>query len=320
MSTNCSSTILKITQHFSNFSSSKKTIITIGTFDGVHMGHQQIIAQLIEASKKKNETSVILTFFPHPRMVLQKESGIKLINTLDEKSELLAKLCVDELIIHPFDKEFSRLSAFEFVRDILVNQLNISKLIIGYDHHFGKNREGNFEQLQEYGRIFDFELEEIPAQNLNKVSISSTKIRNALLEGDMKRANSYLGYYFMLSGKVTSGEKIGSAIGFPTANINIEESYKLIPKKGAYLVKSELDGQIYFGMMNIGNRPTVNGIERTIEVNFFNFVGDLYDCFISVELLQFLRAEQKFKSVEHLQKQLHIDREHAKTLIHDYKL
>lgn len=299
---------MDITHNFFNFFSKKKTIITIGTFDGVHIGHQKIISQLLEASKKQNEVSVILTFFPHPRMVLQKDHEVKMINTLNEKSQLLENLGLDELIIHPFDKDFSRLTAFEFVRNVLVNQLNISKLIIGYDHHFGKNREGNFEQLQEYGAMFDFELEEIPAQNLNDVTISSTKIRKALLNGDIEKANNYLGYHFMLTGVVVKGKSLGSTIGFPTANINIEESYKLIPKPGVYAIKTTINDVRYNGMLNIGNRPTVEGKHQTIEVNFFDFNADLYGKTIQIELLKFIRDEQKFDSLEDLKIQLQKDK------------
>ena len=302
---------MKITHSYLNFSTSKKTIVTIGTFDGVHIGHQKIINQLLKASKKKNEISVLLTFFPHPRMVLQKDSELKLINTIDEKSHLLEKLGLDELIIHPFDKEFSRLSAFEFVRDVLVGKLNISKLIIGYDHHFGKNREGSFEQLQEYGTMFGFELEEIPAQNLNDIAISSTKIRNALNEGKIEKTNNYLGYNFMLSGTVITGRNLGSKIGFPTANISIKEPYKLIPKTGVYVIKSTINSKTYYGMMNIGNRPTINGKYQTIEVNFFELNENLYTKKITVELLKFLRDEKKFDSIDNLQHQLHIDKRNS---------
>lgn len=231
-----------------------------------------------------------------------------MINTLNEKSQLLENLGLDELIIHPFDKDFSRLTAFEFVRNVLVNQLNISKLIIGYDHHFGKNREGNFEQLQEYGAMFDFELEEIPAQNLNDVTISSTKIRKALLNGDIEKANNYLGYHFMLTGVVVKGKSLGSTIGFPTANINIEESYKLIPKPGVYAIKTTINDVRYNGMLNIGNRPTVEGKHQTIEVNFFDFNADLYGKTIQIELLKFIRDEQKFDSLEDLKIQLQKDK------------
>ena len=308
---------MKITHGFSNFSSIKKTIITIGTFDGVHLGHQKVIKQLLNSSKKEDEVSLLLTFFPHPRMVLQKNSSLKLINTIEEKSDLLKNLGLDELIIHPFDQEFSRLTAYEFVRNVLVNKLNISKLIIGYDHHFGKNREGNFEQLQEYGEIFGFEVEEISVKNLNDISISSTKIRKALNEGGINKANNYLGYNFMLSGEVVRGNNLGEKIGFPTANINIEETYKLIPKAGVYIVKSIIKGVLYYGMMNIGNRPTINGKHQTIEVNFFDLEDDLYGKTIKVELLQFLRDEQKFASIDHLRTQLYQDKKTAKNIILD---
>lgn len=306
---------MKVTHDYSQFSSPKKTIVTIGTFDGVHIGHQKIISQLLNASKNKNETSVLLTFFPHPRMVLQKDSNIKLINTIDEKINLLEKIGLEELIIHPFNREFSRLTALEFVRDILVHKLNISKLIIGYDHHFGKNREGNFEQLLEYGGMFDFEVEEIPAQNINDISVSSSKIRNALIDGDIERANKYLDYNFMLSGKVVAGNNLGSKINFPTANIHIEQDYKLIPKNGVYIVKSIILSVAYFGMLNIGNRPTIDGKQQTIEVHFFNFDKNIYEENIQIELLKFIRDEEKFESIEALKNQLIEDEITIKNII-----
>jgi riboflavin kinase/FMN adenylyltransferase len=306
---------VKVTHDYSQFSSPKKTIVTIGTFDGVHIGHQKIISQLLNASKNKNETSVLLTFFPHPRMVLQKDSNIKLINTIDEKINLLEKIGLEELIIHPFNREFSRLTALEFVRDILVHKLNISKLIIGYDHHFGKNREGNFEQLLEYGGMFDFEVEEIPAQNINDISVSSSKIRTALIDGDIERANKYLDYNFMLSGKVVAGNNLGSKINFPTANIHIEQDYKLIPKNGVYIVKSIIFSVAYFGMLNIGNRPTIDGKQQTIEVHFFNFDKNIYEENIQIELLKFIRDEEKFESIEALKNQLIEDEITIKNII-----
>jgi riboflavin kinase/FMN adenylyltransferase len=306
---------VKVTHDYSQFSSTKKTIVTIGTFDGVHIGHQKIISQLLNASKNKNETSVLLTFFPHPRMVLQKDSNIKLINTIDEKINLLEKIGLEELIIHPFNREFSRLTALEFVRDILVHKLNISKLIIGYDHHFGKNREGNFEQLLEYGGMFDFEVEEILAQNINDISVSSSKIRTALINGDIERANKYLDYNFMLSGKVVAGNNLGSKINFPTANIHIEQDYKLIPKNGVYIVKSIILSVAYFGMLNIGNRPTIDGKQQTIEVHFFNFDKNIYEENIQIELLKFIRDEEKFESIEALKNQLIEDEITIKNII-----
>ncbi|CAM1345425.1 bifunctional riboflavin kinase/FAD synthetase [Tenacibaculum amylolyticum] len=290
------------------FIPTQETYVTIGTFDGVHIGHQKIIKDLVAQAKAYNKKSVLLTFFPHPRMVLQKESSVRLINTIDERIQLLEKTGLDYLIIHPFSREFSRLTALDFVRDILVNQLKISKLIIGYDHHFGKNREGNIEQLTEYSHIYNFEVQEIPAQDIDNVSVSSTKIRNALKEGKLKTANDYLGYNFSIKGKVVDGKKIGNTIGFPTANIEIAEDYKIIPKAGVYVVKAIIAEQSYFGMMNIGNRPTLNGDSQTIEVNFFDYSGDLYGTYINVELLYFLREEQKFDSIEALTNQLKADK------------
>lgn len=306
---------MKIIHAISNFSSEDKTFVTIGTFDGVHFGHQQIIKKLVNEAKKEGGKSVLLTFFPHPRMVLQKDSSLELINTIDERSELLEKTGLDYLIIHPFSKEFSRLSALSFVRDVLVNQLNTSKLIIGYDHHFGKNREGNIEQLSEYSELYNFCVEEIPAQDIDEVSISSTKIRKAFANGHLKTANNYLGYNFMLTGTVVNGKQLGGKIGFPTANIDIKETYKLIPKTGVYVVKSEINKKVIFGMMNIGNRPTLNGKHQTIEVHFFDFNQNVYHQKITIETLYFLREEQKFDSVKILIHQLKKDEKIARTYI-----
>ena len=306
---------MKIVQNTSNFSDKEKTYVTIGTFDGVHFGHQKIIEKLIDEAKKAGKKSVVLTFFPHPRMVLQKDVSLELINTIEERATLLEKTGLDYLIIHPFSKEFSRMTALEFVRDILVNQLNISKLIIGYDHHFGKNREGNITQLTEYSHLYDFEVEEIPAQDIDDVSVSSTKIRRALATGNLKTANNFLGYNFMLNGNVVNGKKLGGKIGYPTANIDIKESYKLIPKTGVYIVKSAIDEKTIFGIMNIGNRPTVNGNHQTIEVHFFDFNQNLYDRNLTIELIYFLRDEEKFDSVEILIQQLKKDEKTARDYI-----
>ncbi len=283
-------------------------MVTIGTFDGVHIGHQKIIERLVQEAKSSGKKSVLLTFFPHPRMVLQKDMSIKLINTIDERATYLEKLGLDYLIIHPFSKEFSRLTALDFVRDILVNQLNTAKLIIGYDHHFGKNREGNIEQLTEYSHLYDFTVEEIPAQDIDAVSVSSTKIRKALANGHLKTANDYLGYNFSLTGKVVNGKQLGGKIGFPTANIDVAENYKLIPKTGVYVVKSMINGITVYGMMNIGYRPTVDGEHQTIEVHFFDFDQNLYDQKLTIELLYFLRNEQKFDAVPDLISQLKKDK------------
>jgi len=302
---------LKIIQTISNFNSLEKTVVTIGTFDGIHIGHQKILKDLIETAKKENKKSVLLTFFPHPRMVLQKEVTIQLLNTIEEKSSLLEKMGLDYLIIHPFSKEFSRLTALDFVRDILVNQLNTSRLIIGYDHHFGKNREGNIHQLKEYSSLYDFNVEEIPAQDIDNVSVSSTKIRNALQEGSLKTANNYLGYNYMLNGTVVNGKSLGGKIGFPTANLEVNETYKLIPKTGVYIIKTVIDSVLFYGMMNIGFRHTVSGKDQTIEAHLFNFNKDLYGKNLRLELLYFLREEKKFDSIDDLIVQLKLDKENS---------
>tara|TARA_B100000795_G_C22796511_1_gene439606 strand:+ start:343 stop:1278 length:936 start_codon:yes stop_codon:yes gene_type:complete len=302
---------LKIIRSIIGFNSKEKTIVTIGTFDGIHIGHQKILKDLIKTAKTEGKKSVLLTFFPHPRMVLQKDSTILLLNTIQEKSCLLEKMGLDYLIIHPFNKEFSRLTALDFVRDVLVNKLNTSRLVIGYDHHFGKNREGNIHQLREYSLLYDFDVEEIPAQDIDDVSVSSTKIRIALKEGRLKTANNYLGYNYMLNGTIVNGKKLGGKIGFPTANLDIEESYKLIPKKGVYVIKTVFDGLLFTGMMNIGFNPTVSGKHQTIEAHLFNFDKNLYGKKMSVELLCFLREEQKFNSVEDLIIQLNLDKVNA---------
>lgn len=299
----------------SNFFSQEKTYVTIGTFDGVHFGHQKILEKLISEAKRAGKKSVLLTFFPHPRMVLQKEASIELINTIEERTALLKKTGLDYLIIHPFSKEFAKTTALSFVKDILIQQLNISKLIIGYDHHFGKNREGNIAQLTAYSHTYNFKVEEIPVQDIDEVSVSSTKIRKALMLGNLKTATNFLGYHFMLTGVVVNGKKLGGKIGFPTANIQVKESYKLIPKTGVYVVQSSIKNKIVFGMMNIGNRPTVNGNHQTIEVHFFDFNNNLYGDSLTIELLYFLREEHKFNSIESLILQLKKDEEMARTYI-----
>tara|TARA_B100000795_G_scaffold110578_1_gene81715 strand:+ start:147 stop:1079 length:933 start_codon:yes stop_codon:yes gene_type:complete len=306
---------LKIVKNIANFSTNEKTFVTIGTFDGVHFGHQKILEKLVSEAKEAGKKAILLTFFPHPRMILQKNATIELLNTIDERAALLKKTGLDYLIIHPFDKAFSKTTALEFVREILVNTFNISKLIIGYDHHFGKNREGNIKQLTAYSHLYDFVVEEIPAQDIDDVSVSSTKIRRALANGNLKTANNYLGYNFMLNGFVVNGKKIGGTIGYPTANIDIKEDYKLIPKVGVYVVKSFLANKTVYGMMNIGNRPTVNGKHQTIEVHFFDFEGDLYGENLKIELIYFLRDEHKFDSLDSLILQLKEDEQTSRNYI-----
>ena len=238
---------MNIYTHTSNYPK-QKSVITIGTFDGVHIGHRKILEKITHSAKDLNCESIVLTFFPHPRMVLQENSSIKLLNTMEEKGKLLQKIGVDNLIIHPFDKEFSQLSAEEFVKKVLVEQLQIQKIIIGYDHRFGRNRTADINDLIVFGEKYDFEVEQISAQEIDDIAISSTKIRTALSEGTISLANEYLGYNYFFSGTVIKGNQLGRTIGFPTANIQIKEDYKLIPKNGVYIVKSYLQEELIYGI------------------------------------------------------------------------
>ena len=302
-------------QSISNYDKKHPTAITIGTFDGVHIGHRKILERLINDAKKTGLRSTVLTFFPHPRMVLQKDTEIRLLNTIQEKIKILDRIGLDYLIIHPFTLEFSRLSSTEFVRDILVNELKVKKIIIGYDHRFGRNRNANIQDLIAFGNTLNFEVEEIAAQEIDDVSVSSTKIRNAIMDGDMKTANAYLGYNYMLTGEVKKGKGLGRQLNFPTANLFIKEKYKLIPKNGVYVVKSILNDQIYYGMMNIGFNPTVDGTSKSIEIHFFEFKSDIYGANIQVDILQRIRDEHKFNSLEELKTQLLKDKETSMAII-----
>ena len=299
----------------SEFNSTKKTIVTIGTFDGVHIGHQKIIEKLIQETKKADCESLILTFFPHPRMVLNGSSSIKLLNTINEKSSLLEKMGLDNLVIHPFDKKFSNLTAEEFVKTILVDSFNLKKIIIGYDHRFGNNRAANIDDLISFGKKYDFEVEQISAQEIDSVSVSSTKIRDAITDGNMTVANEFLGYDYILSGKIITGKQLGRTIGFPTANIKIEENYKLSPRNGVYIVKSHLQEKTVFGIMNIGLNPTVNGEDLSIEVHFLDFDADLYNKNITVSVIARIRDEQKFTSIDLLKAQIQEDKNYAISFI-----
>ena len=283
-----------------SFSSERQTVVTIGTFDGVHAGHRKIIDRLVNSAHANNLDSVVLTFFPHPRMVLQKESNIKLINTIEERKQLLDQTGIDHLVIHPFTRQFSRLTALEFVRDFLVNKLKAKKIIIGYDHRFGRNRTADIDDLKQFGKDFGFEVEEISQQDVEQVAVSSTKIRKALIEGRVEQANIYLQSEFTLKGIIVRGRGIGKGLGYPTANMEIPEDYKLIPKNGVYVVRSVLDGRTIFGMMNIGTNPTVGGKEQTIETYFFDLEKDLYGKEFTIEMLVRIRDEKKFNSVEEL--------------------
>ncbi len=302
---------MKTYSSISEFSTSKKTVVTIGTFDGVHMGHRKILDKVITEADLRNEESVVLTFYPHPRFILNENSDLKLLNTIEEKTELLSKTGLDALIIHPFSKEFANLSAEEFVKNILVDQLHISKIIIGYDHKFGKNRTADIHDLIQFGAKYNFEVEQITAQELDEIAVSSTKIRIALGEGNITLANNYLGYPYSLSGKVIHGNQIGRTIGFPTANIQMADTFKLIPKKGVYVVRCLIKDQLVKGVMNIGNRPTVDGTSLSIEVHLLDFDATLYGFEISVYLLDFIRKEQKFENLEALTSQIEDDKKKA---------
>lgn len=300
-----------------NFSINSSTILTLGTFDGVHKGHQKILKKLKTEAKKDNLKSVVLTFFPHPRTVLNPDFPLKLINTIEERSNLFEKSGIDILITHPFDKNFSELSPDEFVKNILVDKLNIKKILIGYDHRFGKNRTAGIMDLKSFGLKYNFQVIEISVEEQNKVSISSTKIRNSVEKGNLSKAKSYLGYDFSLKGKVIKGNAIGRTLGFPTANLNIEEDYKLIPKKGVYLISTQLDNKVVFGMMNIGVKPTLDLKKETIEVNLFNWNKNLYGKVIKVFVMEYLRGEKKFDSLNDLKNQIELDEKTCAKLIEE---
>ena len=291
-------------------------VITIGTFDGVHLGHQKIISQINEEAKAIGGESVLFSFFPHPRMVLYPDShGLKLIQTQDEKLKKLEVLGLHNLIEFPFTYEFSRLTALEFVRDILFNKLNVKRLVIGYDHQFGKNREGTIAFLQSVAVTYDFEVIQIPAEVINDINISSTKIRTAIKQGDMLSANAFLGDAFNLQGVVVEGNRLGRTIGFPTANIGQISNIKLLPARGVYAVQVILEGKRYNGMVNLGFRPTVvtEGME-IVEVHIFDFNEDIYGKVLILNFYQRIREEKKFDNLEQLKQQLMSDEKEIRTL------
>ncbi|WP_211161641.1 bifunctional riboflavin kinase/FAD synthetase [Flavobacterium solisilvae] len=293
-----------------SFTAKKKTIVTIGTFDGVHVGHKKILEKIIQNTNNSDYESLVLTFFPHPRTVLQTATEMKQLNTIDEKSNLIEKAGIDNLVIHPFDKEFASLSAEEFVKKVLVDIFNIQKIVIGYDHRFGKNRTADINDLIAFGNQYNFEVEQISAEELNEVAVSSTKIRNALTDGNIELANSFLGYNYAITGMVVQGKQLGRTIGFPTANISINEDYKLIPNSGVYVVECKIDNQSYFGMMNIGTNPTVENTnqKQKLEVNIFDFDQDVYGKSINISFLKRIRSEQKFDSLDALKAQIANDK------------
>ena len=297
------------------FTSEKSTVITIGTFDGVHLGHQKIIKRVVETAHKNGLLATVFTFFPHPRMIVQHDQQLKLIHTLTEKKQFLQSLGVDLLIVQPFNEAFANLSAEAFVSELLVKHLRVQKVIIGYDHHFGKNRTANIDNMRLFGEQYGFSVEEIPVQEVDEVSVSSTKIRQALNEGRVEIAEHYLGVPYSFIGKVVHGLKLGRTIGFPTANLQVEASYKLIPKDGVYVVYSLIEGRKVYGMMSIGKNPTIQGKGASIEVYFFDFNQDLYGQDLTIYFVKYLREERKFSSVSLLKKQIQDDETAARKAI-----
>jgi riboflavin kinase / FMN adenylyltransferase len=307
---------MKVYNHIDEFTAVKNAVVTIGTFDGVHIGHRKIISGIKEIADSIGGETVILTFFPHPRMILQPEDeSLKLITTIAEKAELMEELGVDHLIITPFSRDFSNQTAESYIRDVLVNKIGTKKIVIGYDHRFGKDRQGGLEDLQRLGPVYGFDVVEIPEQDINEVAISSTRIRNALLNGEIELANSFLGYPFFITGTVIRGDQIGRQLGYPTANIVVEEKYKLIPADGIFAVTVTVAGNQYKGMAYIGSRPTVNGLTRNIEVNIFDFDQDIYNQAIRMEFLHYVRGDIKFASLDELKVQLAKDKEDVKALL-----
>lgn len=311
---------MKIYRNIEDFIPIDNAVVTIGTFDGVHIGHQKILNVLKNCAKEIHGETVLLTFFPHPRVVLNPgDENLRLINTIDEKIHRLAKSGIDHLIITPFTHEFSQQTPEEYIREILINKIGTKRIVIGYDHRFGKDRSGSFKDLLHFAPVFGYGVEEIAEQDINDVAVSSTKIREALIKGQVETANSYLGYPFELTGTVIKGNQIGRDIGFPTANIDIPETYKLIPAYGIYAVEVaivkpepansteytiEEDVFAYKGMGYIGTRPTVNGNTRSIEVNLIDFNEDLYGKTLRVKILHFIRHDIRYDTLEEMQKQI----------------
>ena len=297
------------------FTTQQPTVLTIGTFDGVHLGHQKIIERVVTTARQEGLLATIFTFFPHPRMVVQHDKSLKLIHTLEEKKQLLQQLGVDLLVVQPFNEAFAQLTAEEFVSTILVQHLNVKKVIIGYDHRFGRNRTANINDMRLFGEKYGFAVEEISVQEVDEVSVSSTKIREALNKGDVTTAEHYLGTPYSLTGTVVHGLKLGRTLGYPTANIQVTEDYKLIPKDGVYAVYSYIGERKVYGMMSIGKNPTIEGKGASIEVYFFDFNGDLYDRELTIYFVKYLREERKFSSVALLKKQLQDDETTARKAI-----
>lgn len=293
-------------------------VVTSGTFDGVHFGHQRILQRLEEITSKNGGESVLLTYWPHPRLVLFPDQELFLLTSIEEKIALLSKKNVDHLIIIPFTEKFSDLSSEEFIKDILVDKIGTKKLVIGYDHKFGKNRSGSFEELKKDGPIYGFEVEEIPKQMIENNAVSSTKIRKALTAGNIDIANEYLGRPFCIHGKVIQGDKIGRTLDFPTANIEVIFKHKLIPAEGIYAVKAYVENKCFKGMLNIGFRPTFGGTQKRVEVNIFDFNHNIYESEIMVEFYHKIRSEIKFQNVGALKAQLQNDKKEAIAILENH--
>jgi riboflavin kinase/FMN adenylyltransferase len=310
---------VKIFDSINKFPSNVKTIVTIGTFDGVHKGHIAIINRINDIAKKNNFESVLLTFYPHPRHVLYPDDqNLKLINTIEEKIDSLKLTGLDNLIIHKFDKAFSRLKSVNFIRDILVDKLNMRYMVVGFDHQFGKNREGTFEDLIQFSDLYDFKIEKIEAQLIEGVAISSTKIRKAIKTGQIEKVNSYLSSTYSITATVVKGNNIGASIGYPTANLDILNRWKIIPKKGVYFVSVLFRNRIYFGMLNLGSRPTISDSSFVIEVHLFDFNKQIYDDTLKVNFLKRIRDEKKFLDLSKLKLQLIKDENECRTLINKF--
>ncbi len=307
---------MNIYQNIDDFKGAGFGIITVGTFDGLHIGHQKIIRRMVELAEEHNGETVVVTFFPHPRLVLDEAShNLKFVTTENKKYELLETLGIDHLIIHPFTKEFAITPAEVFIRDFLVDKLHVKLLVVGYDHHFGRNREGNFDHLFKQGIHYGFTVEEIEAQYVDDIPVSSTQVRNALAEGNLRLANRMLGYEYSITGKVVEGNKIGRSIGYPTANIEVEDKYKLIAKEGVYACKVEIDEKLFKGMGNIGTRPTVARHDFTTEVHVFDFDKDIYGKTITIYFIDRIRDERKFENMDKLKEQLGKDKLTVKKIL-----
>ena len=301
---------MRIYHHIDEFTAVKNAVVTIGTFDGVHIGHRKIISGIKELADSIDGETVILTFFPHPRMILHPEDeSLKLITTITEKAQLMEQLGVDHLIITPFSRDFSNQTAEGYIRDVLINKIGTKKIVIGYDHRFGKDRQGGLDDLLKLGPVYGFDVVEIPEQDINEVAISSTRIRNALLSDKIDLANSYLGYPFFITGTVIRGDQLGRQLGYPTANIVVEEKYKLIPADGIFAVTVNVAGNAHKGMAYIGSRPTVNGLTHNIEVNIFDFDQEIYNQPIRMEFHHYVRGDIKFSSLDELKVQLARDKQ-----------